>query len=356
MNIFRTILIGLASLIFMIALTGFIYVFTLQTTVMDRTVVKGWLRDSELYDGRLIAALVQTTNAGGGQNDAPQPAANTLSASPEAIKAALNTAFTPQFTQTQIEGVIDNAYNWIDGSSSEFAFSIPIDQKRDTLVAELSKSIEPQILALPVCQPFQAAAPQSICRPSNVTVEQLASQLTAQSVDESGVFTKPITNESFANASQSAAQQPKQTIFSQLPDIYKGANALLLALPIAAVISLGIIIVATMHGQRLARVTRLSRRVLFSMLFIFLPTAFILWIAKDNDFGLSGMFAAQTGQLVAPLIKTIGVGILNQLALITGIISGISAAAWIAFTVWQRKVQQAALLETPAPMTPVEPV
>jgi membrane-associated HD superfamily phosphohydrolase len=356
MNIFRTILIGLASLIFMIALTGFVYVFTLQTTIMDRTVVKGWLNESKLYDGRIIDTLVEATNAGGGQNGAPQPAANTLSASPEAIKTALNATFTPQFTQTQIEGVVNNAYDWIDGSSSEFAFSIPIDQKRDTLVAELSKAIEPQILALPVCQEFRATAPQSICRPSNMTVEQLANQLTAQSIDESGAFAKPITNESFSKPKQNTTQQPQQTSLSQLPVINKAIDMLLLALPVAAIISLGAIILATASGHRLARIARLSRRVFFAMLFIFLPTILVVWIAKDNDFGLSSLFAAQTGELVIPLIKTIAVGILCHLALITGIIAGISATTWIAFNIWQRKAQPITVTESPISMPPAEPV
>lgn len=355
MNILRAILIGLASFVFIVAVTGFVYLFTLQTTIMDRTVVKSWLSESKLYDGRLITALVQATNAGGGQNSASQPAANTISASPEAIKTALNATFTSEFTQTQIEGVVNNAYDWIDGSSQEFTFSIPIDQKRDTLIAQLSKAIEPQIATLPICRSIQQA-PQSICRPSNVTLEQFASQMTTQSIDESGAFSAPITNKSFSQASKDTSQQPKQASLSQLPAIRKGIDTLLLALPIAAAVSLVTIIFATASGHRLVRIARLSRRVLFGMLFIFLPAVIVVWLAKDNDFGLSNMFAAQTGELVIPLIKTIAVGILTQLAIITGIIGIIGAAAWIALSIWQRKLQAIKAAQVPAPIPPVERV
>jgi hypothetical protein len=344
MNILRAILIGLASLVFIIAVTGYAYLFTLQTTVMDRTVVKGWLSESKLYDGRLISALVQATNAGGGQNGVPQPPADALSASPDAIKTALNATFTPDFTQTHIEGVVNNAYDWIDGASPEFAFSIPIDQKRDTLIAQLAKAVEPQIAALPICQARQV----STCRPSDMSVEQLAVQLTTDSINESGAFTEPITNKSFAGANNTNSQQPEQTTLTQLPAIREGIDTLLIVLPIAATLSLAVIIVATARGQRLTRVARLSRRVFFGMLFIFLPTAIVVWLAKDNDFGMSRMFAAQTGELVVPLIKTIGVGILSQLALITGIIGAMGAVSWIVLGSINRSKVHSAPIARPA--------
>ena len=335
MNTFRAILVGLASLIFIAAVTGFAYLLTLQTTVMDRTVAKKWLSESSLYDGRLIAALVQTTNADGAQNGTPQAAANTLSASPEAIKTALNATFTSEFTQTQIEGVVNDAYDWIDGSSSEFAFSIPIDQKRDMFIAQLSKEISPQIAALPACRTAQIGQ-TSTCRPSNITVEQLAVQLTTQSIDESGMFAEPITNESFSSNNQNTGRQSEQTTLSQLPAARKNVDLLVFALPLSAIISLGVIVIATTRGHRLARVGRLSRRIFLGMMFVFIPTIIIVWLAKDNDLGLSSLFTAQMGQLAIPLIKTIAIGILGQLVLITGVIGGAFAATWIAFGIVQR--------------------
>lgn len=345
MNILRTMLIGLASFVCIAAISLFVYALTLQTTIMDRTTVKNWLSDSKIYDGKIISALVQTTNAGGGQDGAPQPEAGKISASPEAIKTALNTAFTPDFVQTQIEGVVDDAYNWIDGTAPEFKFSIPIDQKRDTLITQLAKGIEPQIAALPICRSVQITQ-EPTCRPAGLSVEQFANQLTAQSIDESGAFAAPITNASFSKKSQQGTSQPDSTVLTQLPAIRKGIDMLLIVLPIAAIISIVIIVSVTTHGRRIATAAHLARRIFLGMLFILIPAVAVVWIARGNDFGLASMFNAQTGALVVPLIKTIAVGILSQLAIISGIVGGISAVIWICLSIWQRKTPQ------PIPVTP----
>jgi hypothetical protein len=345
MNIFRHILIGLASLVFITAVTGFAYTLTLHTTVMDRTVVKTWLNESQVYDGRLINALVQTATANNGQDGTPQPPAptNALTPSPDVVKTALNATFTPEFTRTQIEGVINDAYDWIDGTRPNFTFSIPIDQKRDTLIAQLAKGLGPQIAALPICQ-VTTYTQNSVCRPPNVTVEQLANEITAQSVNDSGTFAKPINNESLTQAN--TQQSSKQPTLSQLPTVRKTIDLLLWLLPVVGLTSLIAIIFATTKGQRMAQVARLSRRVSLSMLFIFIPTVIVVYLAKDNDFGLAGMFNAQTGELVVPLVKTILVGILSRLGLITGSIAALSAATWIILNILQRHKPQ------PLPVAP----
>jgi hypothetical protein len=82
------------------------------------------------------------------------------------------------------------------------------------------------------------------------------------------------------------------------------------------------------------------------MLFIFIPTVIVVYLAKDNDFGLAGMFNAQTGELVVPLVKTILVGILSRLGLVTGSIAALSAATWIILNILQRHKPQ------PLPVAP----
>lgn len=352
MNILRAMLVGLAGFVCIIAISGSIYLLTLQTTIMDRAVVKGWLGDSKIYDGKLISAFVQATNAGRGQGGNPQSQAS-ISASPEAIKTALNATFTPDFVQAQIESVLNNAYDWTESKTPEFKFSIPIDQKRDTLIQQLSKAIEPQITALPVCRSTQLA-PQSTCRPSNVTVEQFASQLTTQSIDESGAFAAPITNESISKSNQKKPQQPDKSPLTQLPAIRAGIDLLLIILPIAAIVSIAVVVLATVSGRRLAASSRLSRRIFFSTLLTLIPAIAVIWIARDNDFGLSNMFTAQTGELVIPLIKTIVVGISHKLALLSGIVCIISALVWIGLTIWQRKRQVIEAAQVPTPIPPAE--
>lgn len=353
MNILRAMLISLAGFVCIISVSGFVSLLALQTTVMDRAVIKDWLSASKIYDGRLVSALVQTTNASNEQGDSinPQPQVG-ISASPEAIKTALNATFTSDFVQTQIEGVINNAYDWTEGKTTEFTFSIPIDQKRDTLIQQLAKVIEPQVVALPICQSMQQAQ-QATCRPANLTVEQFANQLTAQSIDESGAFTAPITSESIAKDTQKDLQQSDESPLAQLPAIRAGIDMLLIILPIAAAIIIAIIILVTVSGRRLAAASRLSRRIFFSMLLTLLPALAVIWIARDSDFGLSNMFAAQLGDLAAPLIKTIIVGISNKLAFLSGIVCIVSAMTWIGLTIWRRKLQAIEAARIPTPTTPV---
>ena len=153
MNILRNFLIGLMRFTCITALSGFIYLLTLQTTVMDRMVVKNWLNESGIYDGKLLTALLQT-----GDTQTTQPeAAAAITPSTDAIKTSLNATFTPEFTKTHIEQIIDSTYDWAEGKSPTLSFSVPIDEKRETFVQSLSRALEPQIAALPVCQSVAAA-------------------------------------------------------------------------------------------------------------------------------------------------------------------------------------------------------
>lgn len=359
MNILRMILVSLAGFVCTIAISGSICLLALHATILDRVVVKDWLTTSKVYDGRLLSALIQTPTTGGsyGSTPTPQPQASAgISVPPEAIKAALTATFTPDFVQAQTEGVVNNAYDWMEGKTSEFKFSIPIDQKRSAFIQQLSKAIEPQITALPVCQASRRTQ-QSTCRPPSVTTEQLSKQLATQSVDESGSFAAPITSESIAKSSQNGPRQPNTLPFAQLPAVRAGIDTLLIILPIAAIVSITVVIVATPDGRRLAASSRLSRRIFFAMLLTLIPAVAVLWIAKDHDLGLSNVFAAQIGDVVIPLIKTIIVGLSTKVALLSGIASVASVVSWIGLTIWRRKRQaiEAARVLDPIPIAqPVE--
>src|SRR3954470_20451181 len=138
MNILRKMLIGLAGFLCIAAISGFVSLLTLKTTIMDRDVVKDWFSESKIYDGKLISALAPA--ATGEDNQQLQAG---ISVSPDTVKTALNATFTPDFVRTQSENIITNAYDWAEGKVPEFTFSIPVDQKRDELIAQLAQAIEP---------------------------------------------------------------------------------------------------------------------------------------------------------------------------------------------------------------------
>lgn len=354
MNILRAVLAGLAGLICIVSVSGFITLLALRTTIMDREVAKSWLDTSKIYDGRLISALIQASNVDGEQSDAG------INTSSDALKTALNATFTQDFVQTQIEGIVANAYDWTEGKIPAFTFSIPVNQKRDTLIQQLSKAIEPQIEALPTCQSAQQIQ-QLTCRPPDLTVEQFANLLATQSIDESGMFTTPITNESIAKNQPHDSPQTDKSLLAQLPVIRAGIDALLIILPAAVIISIAIIILATVNGRRLVAMSRLSRRIFFSVFLIFLPAIVVVWVARDSDFGLSAILTGQIGDLAIPLIKIVVVSVSGRLALFSGIACIVSVLAWIGFTIWRRKsqaikvAQQRAVAESEAIHLPSQP-
>lgn len=355
MNILRTILVGLAGFVCTIAISGFIFLLAIHTTIMDRAVVKGWLATSKIYDGRLLSALIQGSATEGEYNSTltSQPQTGS-SISPETVKIALNATFTPDFVQAQTEGIVNNAYDWMEGDVPTFKFSIPIDQKRTAFIQQITKIIEPQIAALPVCKSARQMQ-QSTCRPSNVTIQQIASQLATQSADESGAFAAPITNESITKDGQKDPQQSNESPLAQLPAIRKGIDVLQIILPIAIAISIAIVILATRGGRRLAAAARLSRHIFFSVLLILIPAAAVIWVARDSDFGLSRLFAAQIGDVVVPLIKIIIVALAAQLVLFSGIAFAVSGVTWTGFSVWRRRLQAIEAARMPNPTLLVQP-
>ncbi|MDN5274465.1 MAG: hypothetical protein JWP06_366 [Candidatus Saccharibacteria bacterium] len=354
MNTLRKILVAFAGFICLLAISGFITLLTLQTTIMDQTVVKGWLSSSKIYDGRLISMIAQAINTGSNQNNLQQSQTG-ITVPQEALTTALNATFTPAFVQSQVETVITNAYDWSEGKTPEFTFSIPVDQKRDTLIQQLAKAIEPQIAALPVCQSFQQIQ-ESTCRPPNITVEQFANQLTTESIDKSGTFAAPITNESVAKDKQPDASSSPLTQLSQFPTIRTAVNMLLFILPIVAIVSTATIIAATVKERRLHVASRLSRRIFFNMLLILIPAVVAIWIAGNKDIGLSNSLNPQIGDLVMPLIKIIVVGISTKLAIYSGVVSVVSLGVWIGFTIWRRKLQEIEAARVPVPVQPVSSV
>jgi membrane-associated HD superfamily phosphohydrolase len=344
MNTLRKIVVGLAGFTCVLAISGFVSLLALETTVMDQTVVKGWLSSSKIYDGRLVSLFADGIASADEQNN---PQQTNIAASPAALKTALNATFTPDFVQAQVEGIIANAYDWTEAKSPEFTFSIPVDQKRDELIQQLAKAIEPQIAALPICESVLQSQ-QSTCRPPTVTVEQFSNQVTTQGVDRSGIFEAPITSESVTKN-----KQPDSSLLAQLPAIRKAIDILLYVLPIVAIASIATVIFVTVRERRLLAASRLSRRIFISMLLIFIPAIAAVWIMGNNDSTIANVSTTQIGDLVIPLVKIAVTSVSSQLALFSGIVCAVSLTAWIGFIVWRRKRRTAEATQVPTSTPPV---
>ncbi len=355
MNILRTLTVGLATFVCIVAVSGLVYLLTLNTTIMDRTVVKGWLSESKIYDGKLVEAFVQATGTSDVKSASLQSQGQ-LAASSDMIEAALSNTFTPQFVQTQTESTIDSAYDWIDGKQATFTFSIPVDQQRNTLIQQLATAIEPQVASLPVCTAALAKA-GTACRPSNLTVTQMASQLASTNVASSDLFTAPLTNESFAKYNQATPQSPQSSPLTQLPAVRSGITTALIVLPFLIIASIAIIVGLTPAGRRVQISSRLAIRIFFGLIITFIGALAVSWFVKNNDLGLSSLVNSQSvaiGAVIGPLLQLIVGSIASQLALFSGIACGVSLASWIGLKVWQKKLRTADTLQQPTP-TPIQP-
>lgn len=321
MSILRRITIWSISLVCVTAVSGIVYILTLESTLLDRTAVKQWLVDARVYDDNmLIDALVQTPP----ENTQP---IDQLTLPPDAVKSAMGNTFTGDFIKTQIETVVDKSYDWIEGKTPTFQFSVPIDQKRETLIHQLATVIEPQIEAIPLCS--RTSTPN--CRPSTSSLSQFATEIAAQSINGSGSFDKPITNKTFADASSKSAKKTEVVPLSELPAIRSAINVLFVVLPIIVVLSLVAIVFLAQNSDRLKIFTKLARRLFFSMLVSVVLCTVILWFARDSDFGLKDFLSTQSGamgQLVAPFLKNMITGFAGSLLFWSGIFGSISLLAW----------------------------
>lgn len=337
MDFIRKLSIWLASLICVIAISGTVSLLTLQTTILDRSVVKSWLQQSKLYDdNKLVSAIVQTPSG--------EQAQDIVTIPPEAIKTALGNTYNSEFIQTQTETVVNAAYDWMEGKTSDFQFSIPIDQKRDTLIQQLSTAIEPQVATIPVC----SLRVQTGCRTPGLTPLQYAQQLATQSIQESGAFSEPLTNKSIAQPVSDPKETTSSFALTQLPLLRSIVSILIVALPLVALLSVIFISLMTQGSSRLAILSKLSRRVFFGVALSLAGSIFILWIGHDSDFGLTKTLTAQAsdiGGLVAPLVKIIIIGLASKLALFSSIVCLVSLAAWICFRLLQKRAVQAAKIQ-----------
>lgn len=344
MDFLRKVALWLAGLLCVIAISGLVSLLTLQTTMLDRTVVKSWLHKSGIYaDNKLVSAIVQTPPSDQLPDSNPQPQA-AISLPPDAIKTALGNTFTSTFIQTQTEVVVDAAYDWMEGKTPEFQFSIPINQKRDTFIQQLSVAIEPQIAALPEC----SLRVQSGCRTPGLTPLQAAQQLATQSIQESGAFTKPLTNKSISQPAPGTQANATPVSLTQLPLLRSVATTLLVALPVVAVLGAAFIGLMTRGIDRLTALSKLSRQVFLGMTLSVAVSIVVLWLGRDSDFGLKETLTSQAsslGGLLAPLVRIIIIGIATKLALFSGIACVISLTAWVSFHLLRQKAEQVIKLQ-----------
>lgn len=327
MRIVRPLLIGMTLVLSITSIALLVYFATLQMTVLNRTAVKSWMDKGGVYQNNLFPTLIHS----GTTSTQPQ-ADNRYGIPNDALKLALERTFTKTYVRSQAETTVDQFYNWLEGKSPDFTFTIPINKKRDTFIAEFSRAATPHIAKLPICSSTLSST--TSCRPANIAPELYAQTIITNSLNQSTFFQKPIALPS-VNSSNSPALAPLKTTRTILPY----SLAITIGLIILAIGAAAVHIWLIPANQRLRGLAHLGKRIFFSQVFTFIASLALIW-------GFASGFLALPTLTDAPSIVTDTVNdtlrlaifdVAGTLALLSGILCVLGIASWIGILTYRRK-------------------
>lgn len=316
MKFFRSFSVSFASFISATCIVLLIWLLALQTSIFNQAAVKQGIADANVYNAFIpeLSKTIQTQSSG--------QTTNILTS--DALATALKNTFNSAYIKTQTESIIDSSYNWINGTTSEISFNIPVNKNRETLIQELAKVIEPTVNELPTCSALSQTSIQSItCRPSSKTGSEFATNLATQAVDSLGMLSAPIT-------STNLGSNTGNSFLSQLPFYYQVTKWLSAALAIIAVVFFGMmLLVSTEKARSLAN---FGRKLFFGSL---IPLCFggaMFWLGSQSN-GLPGLDQSTIAMadVVVPLMQKLLQLIGGQLLFFGGTVAIISLAMWIGF-------------------------
>jgi hypothetical protein len=352
MNFWRAILASLLSLVCTLAVSTYVSLQTLDTTVLNRDEVKGWLDKSGVYSNLLNTVL--STNATA-QQELTATSGSAVTA--DDVKSALDQTMNASYIKQSSEKALDSAYDWLNGKTSSISFEINTTVKKDAFIANLSSILQPQLAQLPTCTStaqFQTNNPP--CLPPNTTPKQAADELATDAANQASVFRQPVTDSTIANASNNTSN-------SSLTD-NKGAHNIqsvvsniklwLLWLPIIAVLSGGLMVLLSQHRLKAAK--HLAGKLTWGLAITCAIGLLVARIGKTFTASsyVSGANNTIMNNIVEPVIHQAAPAIGNRLALVSGILGLVTLALWITFrTLW--KNQERAKLLAPDEETPPSP-
>lgn len=327
MRIVRPLLIGMTLVLSIASIALLVYFATLQMTVLNRTAVKSWMDKGGVYQNNLFPTLIHS----GTTSTQPQ-ADNRYGIPNDALKLALERTFTKTYVRGQAETTVNQFYDWLEDKSNDFAFIIPINEKRDTFIAEFSRAATPHIAKLPICSATLSSA--TPCRPANIAPELYAQTIITNSLNQSAFFQKPIALPS-VNSSNSSALTPLKTTRSILPY----SLAITIGLIIVAIGAAAAHIWLIPANQRLRGLAHLGKRIFFSQVFTLIASLALIWGFASGFLALPTLTDAPS--LVTDTINdTLRLAIFDvagMLALLSGILCVLGIASWVGILTYRRK-------------------
>lgn len=216
MNIIRKIFAYISISIFPIALLTFGLLFSVNQVFKTPTHLKTDLAQSGVYDA-LVTNLVQQMTHGDGSS-ASQQSATGKAELQQAIKASL----PDNYVKTQINGVLDGVYAWLNGGAAQPNFTIDLTQFHTNLISNVSAQAQKYATSLPACTSLDQVSSNfdpfgMSCLPPGVTPEQIAAE-TKQQLLTSDLFKNTVITPDAISKNEPLSKKlaPAKTAFDSL--------------------------------------------------------------------------------------------------------------------------------------------
>ena len=215
-----------------------------------------WLSQSGLYSAVVSTAVSQaqkSTDTGG---------SNGISLSDIAVQQAAKTAFSPTLLQKDVNIVVDNNYEWLQGTIPAPNFKIDLTEAKRAFAQQVGQYVTMHLAGVPVCTTAQAAAlsnnsdPLTIaCRPANLNAKTEGANVTQKIVSGDGFLANPVITASSINPNGNGNSKPYYTKLTQAPKAYQIATKSPFVFgAIALLSSVGILFISVRKRKGLRRI------------------------------------------------------------------------------------------------------
>lgn len=350
MYFLRAIIATLLSLACTLAVSAFVTLQTINTTVLDRSEVKSWLAQSGTYDKLLSTLSVNLT-----ENE-QQSTLQNAEVFKKAFKDALVQTVPADFVKQSSERVIDSTYNWLDAKQPAIQFEIDATGYKEAFSQNLSAALEPRLAAMPVCRSLaQFDSTDPTCLPPGATAKQAADAIAIDMTNQAGIFNQPLSTEYITQLLQGSDMSLSGNSSQQLPHYITLMRQLVLWLPLIALACGALAVLLAQHRLKTAK--QLAGHLTLGLAItsaLGLLAAYVGQGLRFNNYA-DDTSAAIATNIVEPIARQVIPAVGFRLALVSGICGGITFVLWIVLHALYRRRQRAQLHQTASAPTDTTP-
>lgn len=229
MNILRKLALSFLSLVFLLSLSLTALFWSLNNSLGQRAVIKGWLDDSEFY-ARVVDKAVdelqkEIEKKDWSTSDAPE-AIKSIDA--EIIERVAGKVLNPSLLQNEVEKILDAVYDWLEGSSPTLDFTIDLTEQKTALAESITYELRTHLSGLPGCtlaelrnfsDPFSAT-----CNPPNL--DEKLDELRNGLMSSDDFLPDPTIHSSAIKVGETGDQKTIEESLQDLPKWYQKAKKL----------------------------------------------------------------------------------------------------------------------------------